>query len=437
MNLPSAPPGRPSARRLARTRLLPAALLALAVVGCGRGQKAAVEPKPTDVVVSEPVIQRIADYEEFTGRIDAVDSIDIRARVTGYLEKANFKEGDEVKQGVVLFEIDPRPYKAALDQAEAQITLAEARLKDANADVERNKPLVGSGATSKSDFDKLVADRDVAAAQVEAAKANTETNRLNLNFCRVTAPISGRVSRRYIDPGNLVKADDTVLTRVNSQNPIYAYFDVDERTLLKFRRLIREGKIKSSRESAIRVDLALADERGFEGEHDQPRHQGVFDFADNRVDPTTGTLQVRVRIDNPKLAEGIWLFSPGMFVRVRLPVGVPHDALLIPEKALGTDQGQKFVFVVTEVKDKDTNQAAYRVASRRVKVGSLHGELRVIEDGLKPGEVVVVSGLQRIRDGAKVQPTRKDTPAQTAASPGRKPLVATVDAKVAPASGGR
>src|SRR5438876_107825 len=169
------------ARSLPRTAILAVVLIAT-VVGCQRSSRAAVEPKPTEVIVSLPVTRDIVDYEEFTGRIDAVDSIDVRARVTGYLDAAHFTEGNEVTKGTVLFEIDPRPYKAALDQAEAQIVLADARLKDTNADVERNRSLVTSGATSKSDFDKLVADRDVAAAQVDAAKANAETNRLNLNF---------------------------------------------------------------------------------------------------------------------------------------------------------------------------------------------------------------------------------------------------------------
>jgi multidrug efflux pump subunit AcrA (membrane-fusion protein) len=233
-------------------------LLVFFLAGCGSGQKASVATKATEVVVDVPVTRQITDYEEFTGHAEAVDSIDLRARVTGYLESVNFKVGDEVKQGDVLFEIDKRPYKAALDQAEAQVTLADARLKDAAADAERNRMLVGSGSVSRSDYDKLVADRDVAAAQVVAAKAAAETNRLNLNFCTVTSPISGRISRRNMDPGNLVKADDTILTRINSQDPVYGYFDVDERTLLKIRRLVREGLIFSARSKEVPVYLALA-----------------------------------------------------------------------------------------------------------------------------------------------------------------------------------
>jgi RND family efflux transporter MFP subunit len=386
-------------------RTVVAALLAGAVFGCNRGAKQAVEAKPAEVVVSEPITRQIVDYEEFTGRMDAVDSIDIRARVTGYLDTANFKDGDEVAAGAALFEIDQRPYKAMLDQATAQIVLAEARLKDATADVERNRRLVETGATSKQDYDKLVADRDVASAQVEAAKATAETNRLNLNFCHVAAPIAGRISRRYVDPGNLVRADETILTRIVTQDPIFAYFDVDERTLLQIRRLINEGKVQSARTTELWVALALADEQGFDDNSGKPRHPALFDFSDNRVDSTTGTLQVRARIENTKLSQGIRLFSPGMFVRVRLPIGSPRQALLISEKALGTDQGQKFVFVVNEVRQGDRTE--FRVQQRPVKVGSLQEGYRVIESGLKTGERVVTSGLQRIRDGAKVTPMKE------------------------------
>lgn len=416
------------------------AALALAALGCNRTPKVMVEPKPAEVLVTLPVAREIIDYEEFTGRIEAMDSIDVRARVTGYLDTANFKDGDEVKKGDVLFEIDPRPYKAALDQAEAQIALSEARLKDANADVERNKSLVTSGATSKSDFDKLVADRDVAAAQVEAAKASAETNRLNLNFCKVAAPIPGRISRRYVDPGNLVRADDTVLTRIVSQDPIYAYFDIDERTMLKFRRLIGEGRLRSSRVSPLIVDIALADERGFDDDSGKPRRQGVIDFTDNKVDPNTGTLLVRARIDNPKLADNVRFLSAGMFVRIRLPVGPPHESLLIPEQALGTDQGQKFVYVVNDKQEND--QTISRVVQRPVQVGALHNGLRAIS-GLQPGDRVVTSGLQRIRDGAKVSATREEaaaasrTPVKAGSEPGNasQEKVAPPDTPKAPSKG--
>jgi RND family efflux transporter MFP subunit len=261
---------------------------------------------------------------------------------------------------------------------------AQARLKQAEADVKRNEPLVRTGATTQADFEKLVADRDVAAAQVESAKAAVESARLNVDFCRITAPFGGRISRRYVDPGNLVQADNTVLTSIVTLDPVYATFDVDERTLLRLRRLIREGKIPSARETEVPVWLALADEPDFS-------RQGVINFADNKVDPATGTLRVRAVFRNEDR-----LLSPGLFVRVRARVGVPHRALLVAEQALGTDQGQKFVYVVN---------ANDEIEYRTVRVGPLHDGLRVIEAGLKPDERVVVRGLQRVRPGGpRVRP---------------------------------
>jgi RND family efflux transporter MFP subunit len=218
-------------------------------------------------------------------------------------------------------------------------------------------------------------------------------DQLNLGFTKVAAPISGRVSRYHVTVGNLVQAGDltggTLLTTLVSVDPIYAYFDVDERTLLMFRRLIREGKIQSARQTEVNVDLALADEPGFVDEHGYPRHRGLINFGDNKVDPATGTMQVRAVFDNKER-----MLSPGMFVRVRLPIGGPHQALLVPEQALSTDQGQKFVYVVTPENKVDV---------RYVHVGPQHGPLREIEQGLKPDERVIVSGLQQVRRDVKVE----------------------------------
>jgi len=361
------------------------------LAACERRQVKPVEPKPPQVEVTAPATQEVTDYEEFTGRLSATESVDVRARVTGYLMKVDFKEGIrvDVAKDALLFEIDPRPYAAILNQAKANVLQADARLKQANADVKRNEPLVKSGAVTQQDLDKMVADRDAAAAQVEASKAAVDTAQLNLDFCRVTAPISGQISRKYVDVGNLIKADDTILTSIVSVDPIYAYFDVDERTLLMFRRLIREGKIKSARETDVEVDVALADEPGFLDEHGYPRHRGLINFGDNKVDPATGTLQIRATFDNKER-----LLSPGMFVRVRVPVGAAHPALLVPEQALTTDQGQKFVYVVTPENKVDV---------RYVRVGPPHGQLREIQQGLKPNDRVIVSGLQQVRRDIKVE----------------------------------
>src|SRR5262249_37492730 len=357
----------------------------------GQRQVQPVKPPPPQVEVALPVKQEITDYEEFTGRLSASESVDVRARVTGYLLRANFREGGrvDVNKDALLFEIDPRPYEAVLNQAKATVLQAQARLKQAEADLKRNEPLVKSGAVTQQDYDKLVADKDAAAAQLEANRATVETAQLNLDFCRVTAPISGQISRRYVDPGNLIKADDTILTSIVAVDPIHAYFDVDERTLLMFRRLIREGRIKSASETEVEVHMALADEVGFVDEHGYPRHRGTINFGDNKVDPATGTIQVRAVFDNKDR-----LFSPGMFVRIRAPIGSPHPALLVPEQALSTDQGQRFVYIVTPENKVDV---------RYVRVGPLHGQLRVIEQGLKPDERVIVSGLQQVRRDVKVE----------------------------------
>lgn len=335
-----------------------------------------------EVIVAEPVIREITDYEDFSGRTEAINSIEVRARVTGYLDKVRFTEGMEVKKGDPLFEIDPRAYRAEVNRTEASVAQNDSRLKRLEMDRKRAAELISTRAISQEDFDRITGDYNEAAAAVKVAEAAGELARLNLNFCVVTAPISGKISRQLIDPGNLVRADDTLLTTIIAHDPIYAYFDVDERTMLKMRRKIRSGQIKSIREASVPVFLGLVDEEGFP-------HEGKIDFVDNRVDAMTGTLRLRAVFRNPNR-----LLTPGLFVRVRQPIGGPHSAILVSEKAVGTDQGQKFVFVVN---DKD--EVVHRPLK---KVGPLHDGLRVVEEGIEPGERIVVKGLQRVRPGIKV-----------------------------------
>ena len=373
--------------RHCRNGLLSLLAMAGATAGCERSQPAPPPPRATEVLVSPAVVREVTDHEDFTGRTDAINSIDVRARVTGYLDKVLFKDGIDVKKNDLLCEIDPRPYKAALDQAVAQVRLNEAQARLADAEYARTVRLQPTGAASQEDVDKARAARDTASAQVRASQADVESKQLNLDFTKVTAPVDGRISRRMIDPGNLAKADDTILTNIVTQDQIYAYFDVDERTMLRIRRLIRAGKVRSAREARITVKLGLSDETDFP-------HEGVIDFADNKVDPSTGTLKVRAVFPNENR-----ILSPGLFARVRLPVGNPHPATLVPERSLGTDQGQKYLYVVKASKDGKTT-AEYR----RVKLGFLDGQMRVIEDGIKEGEKVVVSGMQRLKDGAEVEP---------------------------------
>jgi RND family efflux transporter MFP subunit len=358
----------------------------LGLTGCARAPSEAPPAAPPPVAVSYPVEREVTDYAEFTARTAAVDSVELRARVSGYLDRVNFKEGSLVKKGDVLFEIDPRTYKAVLKNGEGTLAVVEARLQQANADLARGRALLGT-ALAREDFDKRVSDQAAAAAALLAQRAAVERARLDLGFTKVTAPISGRVSNYRVTVGNLVQAGDltggTLLTTVVSVDPMYAYFDVDERTVLRVKQLIREGQLKSPYDGLISVWLGLADEDGHP-------HRGAVDFADNQVNPRTGTLRVRGVFPNKDEA-----LSPGYFGRVRVPVGAPHKALLITDRALDTDQGQKIVYVV----DRHN-----KVASRPVRLGAMHDGLREITGGLRPGERVIVNGLQQVRPGLTVEP---------------------------------
>jgi RND family efflux transporter MFP subunit len=367
------------------------------VPGCTTKPAAAPPAAPTVVVVSYPLERNVTDYADFTGRTEAVKSVEIRARVDGYLVSMPFKEGADVKAGDLLFEIDPRPYQATYDQAVAQLALAEARTKQANADFARANSLSRTpGAISQQDIDRYAALQGEAVAQEQAARASAESARLNLQFTKVMSPIDGTVSRYYVTEGNLVQSGamggGTLLTRVVSNNPMYVTFNVDEQTLLHARQLIREGKAKSARDVEIPVWLGLSNEDGFP-------HQGIINFVDNQVDPRTGTLMVRGVFPNEER-----VLSPGLMARVRVPIGEPHPALLVTDRAVESDQGQKILYVVNEKNE---------VMSRPVKLGDLHDGLRVVASGLKAGERVVVNGLQRVRPGVVVEPKLADMPVPT------------------------
>lgn len=357
----------------------------LTISGCGPHQDAKqTATAPPVVYFTLPVIKEVSETEEFTGRTESVHAVEVRARVSGYLDKANFKDGAEVKQGEVLFEVDPRPYEAEYERASASVAQAEAHVVRLEADFVRAQKLLASNSISKEDYDKVFGDRAEAFANVRLAKAVQDTARLNLSFTKITSPLTGLASRRSVDPGNLIKADDTLLTTIVALDPMYATFDIDERTVLKVRRQIREGKLKSARASEVPVSIGLPDEEGYSV-------QGKVNFVDNRVDSSTGTLRVRCIFDNPNR-----LFSPGVFVRVLLRTGPTRQAIVIPDEAIGTDQGQKNIFVVN-----DKNVVQYR----KVTTGPLApGGLRVIEQGVNTGERVIVKGLQRVRQGSVVDP---------------------------------
>lgn len=366
----------------------PALLLTAVLTGCapGTAQPPAGQspPPPPEVTVRLPVSKSITDYEDTTGRIEAEKTVEIRARVTGYLDKFNFKDGEEVKQGAVLFEIDPRPYQAELARAEAVIAQAESRLNRLEQDYQRANNLRSRNAIGREEFDKITNDREEAEATLKSVRAARDLTKLNVEFTKVRAPIAGVVSRHFIDVGNLVKADETPLTMIVSQDPVYAYFDVDERTQLKLRRRIVTGELPADPVAArMTVAIGLADEAGFP-------HKGEINFVDNRLDTTTGTLHMRAIVANPRR-----LLTPGLFVRVRVPIGDAKPVILVPEEAIGTDQGRKFLFVI-DGEDKAVH--------RPIKIGKLHDGMRIVTEGLAAGERVVVDGLQRVRPGAAVTP---------------------------------
>lgn len=379
-----------------------AVAISVSTIGCHNEPPPLASTPPPGVSVAPPIEREVIDYNEYTGRVSAVEEVEVRARVRGYLVKVNFTEGAEVKQGDVLFEIDPRPFQTELDAAKGQVAQWEAKLARAEADRTRYERLLPKGAASQKDLDQAVADGGEARAAIQSARAAVERAALDLEFAKVTAPISGRVGRANVTKGNLVNAsgaETTLLTTIVSMNPIYVYFDIDERALLQYQeaRRAQAGGSDGSRnvkEAKIPVFLGLANETGFP-------YEGVLDFANNKVDPQTGTIRVRGVFAN---AKGI--LTPGLFARIRIPVGDKYQAVLVPDRAIGTDQGQKYVLVVNE-----KNVVEYRA----VKLGRLFDNLRAIQEGVKPGELVIVNGIQRARPGLTVTPQRTEVAADGAA----------------------
>ncbi len=362
-----------------------------------RAQAPQVAPPQSQVVpVSQPIGREVTDYVDFTGRTDAVEAVDIRPRVTGYLVKMPFQEGSEVKEGDLLFEVDPRPYQSQFDQAESLVGLYQAQLTLANATYARDIQIAKTpGAVSLQQLDQDKASVAEAEASVRAAKASLEVYQLNLSFTKVTSPINGQVSRYYLTRGNLVNQDQTLLTTVVSLDPMYCYFDMDELTLLQVRRAINDGRIKRHEAGHVPVLMGLQAEEGYP-------HQGTINFINNQVNPMTGSITVRGVFPNPKPVSGTRLFSPGLFVRIRLPIGQPHPALLVIDRAVLSDQGLKYVYVV---------DAENKVQYRRITTGLLQNDgLRVISDGLEPGEWVVVGALQQVRPRMPIQPERMPMP---------------------------
>jgi RND family efflux transporter MFP subunit len=342
------------------------------------------------VTISRPVVREIIEWDEYTGRLEATESVEVRARVNGYLQSIHFKDGAIVKKGDLLFVIDPRPYQAELDRMTAELQLAHARLELAKSDYARAQKLLQFRAISQEEADTRAATERQAQESVEAGRAAVKAAKLNVEFTRVTAPITGRISRKLVTEGNLINggtAEATLLTTIVSMDPIYVYFEADERSFLKYARLSQNGKGPSSREARNPVYLALADERGF------PR-RGYIDFLDNRLDPRTGTMSGRAVFSNADLA-----LTPGLFGRVRVQGSTHYNAVLVPDEAVGSDQAQKFVYVMN-----GDNTVEYRM----VQLGPLVHGFRVIREGLKPDDWLIVNGIQRAKTGATVSPEKRD-----------------------------
>ena len=369
----------------------------LTVVVSGCGDPPPPPPQAPAVTVATVPEREITEWDEFTGRLEAVNTVDIRPRVSGYIRRVAFDEGNGVRKGQLLFEIDPRPYQAELARAEAELERARNATALAGREVDRAQRLVEAQAISREEFDTRTTAHAQGDAGVRAAEAAVATARLDLEWTQVRSPITGRVSRAEVTAGNLVQAgppDATLLTTVVSLDPIYVYFEGDEQTYLKYAALARNGSRPNSRDTRSPVHLGLANEEGFP-------HQGYVDFVDNQLNPEAGTIRLR-----GVFANSDHQFTPGLFARIRLVGSGMYPAKLVLDRAIGTDQDKKFVLVL-----KPDSTVEYRP----VQLGRLVDGFRVISSGLEPGERIVINGLQRVRPGMKVTPTVAEMTADSSA----------------------
>lgn len=370
-------------------RLL-AAAVAVFAAGCLRREPPPPPMIPT-VTVAHPVQQEVVEWDDYTGHLDAVDFVEVRARVSGLIVSAPFQAGTIVKQGDLLVDIDVRPFQADLDSRIAEEARAAAQVRLAEIELKRIQDIPPESSVP-IELQRTEAALAEARAVLAGAKAAVEAARLLVEWCRVTAPIAGRISERHVDPGNLITGGSgtgTLLTTIASIDPIYCYIDADERAVLKYQRLAREQKRVSARDAQIPFLMQLADETTF-------AHRGVVDFVDNRIDPRTGTIRGRGVLANP----GGYL-TPGFFTRVRIPGSGRYVATLVPDSAVATDQNQKLLYVVG---GNDT------VEMRSVELGAIFGDLRAISSGVQAGDRVIINGLMHARPGAKVAPRLASVP---------------------------
>lgn len=379
------------------TRLLP--LLAIAVAGCllpsckKQAAAAATGGGVPNVTVAVPVQKKIMEWDEYVGRLAAPTTVQLRARVSGYLDKVHAKDGAQVKEGDLLFTIDPRIYQATVNRAQAEVERARTKLDLAASEAKRAESLVATKAISAEDFEQRVNTRRGADAEVRSAEAALALAKLDLEFSEVRAPIAGRISDARVREGNFVIGGDsnnaTMLTTIVAVDPIHCFIEVDERSSLKYRELYRQGKRASALFGEVEAEMALANEDGFP-------HKGKVDFVDNQISPDTGTIRSRCVFPNKDA-----LMSPGYFARVRVPGSGEYEAMLVRDSAIGSDQGRPYVFVV------DGEGVAHY---RTVTTGPLEDGLRVVKDGLKPGEKVVINGLMATKNNARVNAQESPMP---------------------------
>jgi RND family efflux transporter MFP subunit len=377
-------------RRTVLSKWLAAAALALASSFALPAAQAQEAPPAPVVTVAKPLVRDIVEDDEFVGRFEAVDEVSLRSRVGGYLDQVHFQDGTLVKQGDLLFTIDQRPFKAALSQAQAQVDSAKTLVEFSKMQFERAETLSRDGNIPVSTLDDRRREYLAAQAQLNGAEAALENASLNLEFTEIKAPFSGRVDRRLVSPGNLVQADQTVLTTIVSIDPIDFYFDIDERAYFAYARDARErGGVMQEGAGGIDVVVRVAD-------RSEATFKGKLDFAENRLDEATGTMRVRARFDNK---DGV--LQPGMFGRINVPGSLPHPGVLLPDDAIGADQNRRIVFVVDE---------AGLISAKPVRTGPRIDGYRVIREGLTGEETVVVNGLVRVRPGVTVKPEMTTLP---------------------------
>lgn len=379
------PDGAEPIFRRAHAVLLGIALvcIALGLAGCSRSESAAAAPPAPAVRVATAEAREITDWDTFTGRFEAVETVKLRPRVSGYIDQVHFAEGKLVKRGELLFTIDQRPYQVQLQRAQAELARAQAQTALSQTELARAEKLLAVRAVSQEEYDQRASRRQQLQAEVQAARAAVAAAQLDLDYTQVMAPIDGRVSRAEVTAGNYVTAGDSVLTSVVSLDPIYVYFDGDEQTYLKNNALAQRGELPSSRNSPNPVFVGLANEADFP-------HPGKMNFLDNALNPETGTIRARALLSNPD-----HLFTPGMLARIRVLGSGKYTATLVDDTAVATNQDQKYVVVVN---------AQNVVEYRTVELGDTVDDRRVVRNGLAPGERVVVGGLQRIRPGMTVDP---------------------------------